>query len=134
MNDIRSKADEALNTAKTKANIAKDNAGKAAKQAAESVESNPIIALIGGIAIGAIAAALLPRTLREDKTLGSMGTTVRNTASNAVKAAKTAGLDQLGTLGITTSAAKDQFRDIVKKIGQAAASASSAAGDTLRKR
>jgi hypothetical protein len=138
MSDIRSKADEALTTAKTKAihakDAAKDSAGKAAKQAVETVESNPIVALVGGLAIGAIAAALLPRTAREDKTLGGIGTTVRNTASNAVKAAKTAGMGQLDTLGITTGAAKDQFRDIVKKIGQAAATASSAAGETLRKR
>ncbi|MFM9852513.1 MAG: hypothetical protein ACKVOJ_06885 [Sphingomonadaceae bacterium] len=136
--NLRKSADEAVKLAKEKASdavaLSRDTASKAAKVTAERLEGNPIAAVIGGLALGAIAAALLPRTQREDNLIGGVGTKVRETATNAAKAARDAGKAQLDTLGVTTDAAKEQFRDIAKKVGQAAASASSAAGDTLRNR
>jgi hypothetical protein len=136
--DLRKVADDALKTAKERASeavaISKETASMAAKVTADRLEGNPIAAVIGGLALGAIAAALLPRTQREDDLVGGVGTKVRETATNAAKAARDAGKAQLDALGVTPEAAKDQFRDIAKKIGQAASSASSAAGDTLRNR
>lgn len=126
-NDVRTKADKAMRAAK-------DKASDAAKSTADKVEGNPLIALAGGLTVGAIIAALLPKTDRENEVLGGVGTKVRNTATKAATAARDAGKDQLDTLGLTPNAAKDQFRDIIKKIGQTLSSASSAASDTLRKR
>jgi ElaB/YqjD/DUF883 family membrane-anchored ribosome-binding protein len=134
----RKKAEDALSKGKVKANDAvaatKASATKAARQTVEGVEKNPIVALVGGLAIGAIAAALLPRTQREDSLMGNMGAKVRQTASDAAKAARTAGKEQLDTLGVSTDAAKEQFRELASKIGKAATSASSAAADSVRKR
>lgn len=124
---MKTKADDAVRAAK-------DKATDTAKLTAEKVEGNPLIALVGGLTLGAIAAALLPRTKQEDNMLGKVGTTIRGTATKAASAARDAGKDQLNSLGVTPDAAKDQFRDIIKKIGQAASSATSAARDTLGKR
>jgi ElaB/YqjD/DUF883 family membrane-anchored ribosome-binding protein len=134
----RKKAEAALAASKAKAVDAaaatKASAAKAARKTADGVDQNPLIAVVGGLALGAIAAALLPRTRREDRLMGGVGTKARETASKAAKAARSAGKDQLDTLGVSTDAAREQFRDLASKIGQAASSASSAAADIVRKR
>ena len=108
--------------------------GSAKKTTGESLEKNPIAALIGGLAIGAIAAALLPKTKRESEMLGKASDKVRSTASSAAKAARDAGKDQLDALGLNSSAARDQLRGVIDKIGQAASTASRAATDAVRKK
>ena len=100
----------------------------------ESLEKSPITALVGGLAIGAIAAALLPKTRRESDLLGSASNKVRSSASTAAKAARDAGKEQLDVLGLNSGAARDQFRSVIDKIGQAAATASKAATDAVRKK
>jgi hypothetical protein len=116
------------------AKATKVGAQKAAKKTVEGVEKNPLIALVGGLAIGAIAAALLPRTQREDALVGTVGKKVRSTASGAAKAARDTAKEQLDSLGVNAGAAKDQLRDIATKIGQAATSAGSAAANAVKKR
>lgn len=134
----REKAETALKAVRdssTKAGAAtKDSVKTAAKSTAEGLEKNPLIALVGGIALGAIAAALLPKTERETKMLGKTSNRLRDTASSAVKAARTAGKDQLDALGVNSSAARDQLRDVISKIGDAATTATKAASDAVRKR
>jgi ElaB/YqjD/DUF883 family membrane-anchored ribosome-binding protein len=133
----REKAEAALAKSKAKASEAakatRVGARTAASKTVDSVERNPLAALVGGLAIGAIAAALLPRTAREDKLVGNVGSKVRKTAKAAATNARTAAKDQLSELGVSTGAAKDQLRDLVSKVGQAASSAGSAAAKTVRK-
>jgi ElaB/YqjD/DUF883 family membrane-anchored ribosome-binding protein len=134
----RAKADETYQKARTKASGAaastRASAAKAGKKTAEGLEKNPLAALVGGLAIGAIAAALLPRTKREDNMVGTMGNKVRSTARDAAKTARNVGKEQLDALGISTEAAREQLRDIAGKIGKAASTASSAAADTIKKK
>jgi hypothetical protein len=108
--------------------------GSTKKTTGESLEKNPIAALVGGLAIGAIAAALLPKTKRESEMLGKASNKVRSTASSAAKAARDAGKDQLDALGLNSGAARDQLRSVIDKIGQAASTASKAATDAVRKK
>ncbi len=134
----RVKASEAARTAKVKAESAaaqtKAHAQKAAKQTVEGVGKNPMAALAGGLVVGAIVAALLPRTARENKLVGGVGSKVRSTAASAVKTARETAKEQLDTLGVNADAAKGQLRDLVGKISEAASSAGSAAADTIRKK
>ena len=104
------------------------------KPKSESLEKNPIAALVGGLALGAIAAAMLPKTKRESDMLGKASNKVRSTASTAAKAARDAGKDQLDALGLNSGAARDQLRGVIEKIGQAASTASKAATDAVRKK
>ena len=156
----RGKADEALRSAKTKASEAaskartktnevtatakaksaeaiaatRNTARVVAEKANSGFDDNPLIAVIGGLAIGAIAAALLPRTAREDAVVGSVGDKVRKTATDAIKTARDTGKEQLDALGITSGAAKNQLRDTIGKIAKAVTSAAEAAGESIKKR
>jgi hypothetical protein len=140
--ELRKKVADAYGSGKEKAEAVVKNvqqtsakvSGSAKAKTNESLEKNPIAALVGGLAIGAIAAALLPKTKRESDMLGKASSKVRSTASSAAKAARDAGKDQLDALGLNSSAARDQLRSVVDKIGQAAATASKAATDAVRKK
>jgi ElaB/YqjD/DUF883 family membrane-anchored ribosome-binding protein len=136
-NVARAKALEATSKARESAaqarNSAEENARKAAKTTVESVERNPLVAVAGGIAIGAIIAALLPRTAREDSVAGDFGRKVRSTAKKAASNARDTAKEQLDTLGVNADAAKGGLRNLVEKISEAATSAGNAAAETLRK-
>jgi ElaB/YqjD/DUF883 family membrane-anchored ribosome-binding protein len=125
-------ADATRAGAKKAAEATKAGAHKAATKTSQTVESNPLGAIVGGLAIGAIVAALLPRTKREDQLVGKVGKTVRTTASKAAKTATATAKEQLDALGVNADAAKAQLRDLAGKISEAAASAGSAAADTVK--
>lgn len=132
----RTKADEAYTAAKAKAGdaAAKTRAGaqRASRATSEGIKTSPIAAVAGGLAIGAIVAALLPRTQREDQALGKTGKRVRTTAGQAAKAAKDAGQKKLDALGVNGEAARDQVRDLLKKVGEAAGTAGTAAANAVK--
>lgn len=134
----REKTDDAIKAARAKASEAaqasRDSARRAADKTSQGIEANPVVALLGGLAIGAIAAALIPRTTQEAKAMGKAGKAIRSTAQGALAAAKQAGLDQLDVLGVNADAAKDQVRDLARKIGEAASSAGTAAADAVRQK
>jgi ElaB/YqjD/DUF883 family membrane-anchored ribosome-binding protein len=134
----RARTDDAIKVARAKADeaaaLTRTSARKAATKTSEGIESNPLVALIGGLAIGAIAGALIPRSERETKTLGKTSRTLRDTATSAVNAAREVGKEQLDALGINSDAARQQVREIAKKIGEAASSAGAAAADTIRRK
>lgn len=127
-------AESARANAKKAAEATRSNAKAAAKKTAETVDHNPVAAIVGGLAVGAILAALLPRTQREDDLVGDVGRKVRSTASRAAKTAKDTAKDQLDSFGVNADTAKSQLRDIIGKIADAAASAGNAAADSVRKK
>jgi ElaB/YqjD/DUF883 family membrane-anchored ribosome-binding protein len=140
--ELRKKVADAYGSGRAKAETAvrtvKQSSLKAARTAKKStsdgLENNPVAALVGGLAIGAIVAALLPGTKRESELLGKTGKRIRNTAANAAKAARDVGKEQLDTLGLNSGAAREQLRGVVDKIGQAASAASKAATDAVRQK
>lgn len=140
--DLRKKVVEAYGSGKAKAEQAvktvKETSAKAARTAktstSEGLEANPLTALVGGLAIGAIAATLLPKTKRETELLGKAGNRIRSSAQAAVKAARDAGKEQLDALGLNSDTAREQVRSVVGKLGQAATSATRAASDAVRKK
>jgi hypothetical protein len=99
---------------------ARERAGAVSQRTAESFDSAPIAAVIGGLALGAIAGALLPRTRREEELFGSVGRRINDGARDAVRAARDAGRDQL-----------DGFTD---RAVSALRSSAGAAADSVRKR
>jgi ElaB/YqjD/DUF883 family membrane-anchored ribosome-binding protein len=99
---------------------ARERAGAVSQRTAESFDSAPMAAVIGGLALGAIAGALLPRTRREEDLFGSVGRRINDGARDAVRAARDAGRDQL-----------DGFTD---RAVSALRSSAGAAADSVRKR
>jgi ElaB/YqjD/DUF883 family membrane-anchored ribosome-binding protein len=133
----REKAGAALETGKTRvrqgAIATRDRASKAKAKASQGFENNPLGAVAGGLAIGAIIAALLPRSARETKLMGPVSRSVKATARTAAKVAGNVAKAELIALGVSGDAARQQVRELAGKIGKAASSAGSAAAKTVRK-
>ena len=89
---------------------AREKASDARRRAAEGINENPTAAIVGGIALGAVVAALVPRSDREAKALAPIGNKLNKAAKGAVAAAKSAGKEKIGELGL------DRARDSVRKL------------------
>jgi ElaB/YqjD/DUF883 family membrane-anchored ribosome-binding protein len=113
----------------------KEMAKKAGKSTSQTIDANPLAIVAGGIAIGAILGALIPRSKREEKALGKAGKKLNKAAKRATEAAKAAGKEKVvDSLGLNQDALRDQFRDLVSKASEAVKAAGKAAADEARKR
>ncbi len=115
---------------RTKSKRAETSAGvarAAAERAGKAAEANPLAVVAGGIALGVVAGALLPRTRRETELLGPVGKRVKDVATGAAEAAKVAAAAELASLPLSKSAAREQVGKIVDQVGKALASAGAAA-------
>lgn len=112
-------ARDKASTARDALRDARDKASTARSTGASKVDESPLIALVGGLALGAVAAAFLPRTEKEAKVLGPVGNKLTTGARNAVQAARDAGTSKLDELGIN----KQSIGDTVKNLASSAAGA-----------
>jgi ElaB/YqjD/DUF883 family membrane-anchored ribosome-binding protein len=122
--DVKAKAADAYEAARDRTSsayqAARDRAGKAYESArdrvsrstdwsTENLSNNPVGAILGGFALGAILAAVIPATRREREALGGVGHKLTDAAREAARSA--------------TDAAKEQIDEIsnsaVQKVGQA---------------
>ena len=100
----------------------------------DGIDKNPLAIVLGGMAIGVIVGALLPRTERETKVLGKAGKKLNKKARKMADAAKAAGKDQVESLGLNGDALRLQFRDLVSKAAVAVKAASQAATDAAKEK
>lgn len=121
------KLDQARETATHAIESARDAAGKAAQQTAATLESNPVGVLVAGLALGALVAAVLPRSQREKELLAPVGRRLAASAAAAIAAAKDAGRQELEQAGLTKSAATDRVHSLVEQVTRAAQTAGTAA-------
>lgn len=129
---IKAKAEQGKAALRQQATRASEAARRAKTKAVDGVESFPVIALAGGLAIGAMLGALLPRTRQEEELLGTIGGAINDRAKDAVVAARDAGQAKLEELGISQAAAGKQVGKLIESIAQVAESAGSAAVDAVR--
>ncbi|KQT32647.1 hypothetical protein ASG29_12980 [Sphingomonas sp. Leaf412] len=106
----------------------------AARQASDAIESNPLGVLVGGLAVGALVGAALPRSRREKELLAPVGKRIGATAVAALAAAKETGRVELGNIGLTKGAAKDQAKGLLANVAKAAGAAGKAAIDAGREK
>jgi hypothetical protein len=104
-----------------------------ARNTADSLESNPIAVLAGGIALGAVLGALLPRSEREGQLLAPVGKRIADSTGAAAKAARDAGKAELDSLGLNKNAARDQAGKLLGGVVKALATAGAAAAKTTKK-
>lgn len=120
----RSRVANAYETARDRTSAAygtaRDSAASAGRRAADSIDANPMAAIVGGLAIGAIAAAFIPRTRKEEELLGPLGGRIADTARGAVGAAKEAGRDKLDEIGLNTDNARQRMSDLIGGAASAA--------------
>jgi hypothetical protein len=119
-------AADAYRLARERTAAAGSSARDAGRRTIEGLESNPVAAVIGGLALGAVAAALLPKTRREDALLGDVGRRLTDSAREAARAATDAGRAQIDELGLTREGVRrklDEFTD--RAVGKVKASGKS---------
>jgi hypothetical protein len=106
-------------------------------EATAAIEPNPVALLLGGLAVGAIAGALIPTGTREREALEPIGGRIGDAARAALDAARTAGGDALSEAGLDRDALRGQASNLldqaVKVAGVAGNAALSAARDATQR-
>ena len=123
--DVRQRAIEAYDNAR-------GSAAQAGRKATDAIGDAPLIALAGGLAAGALIAALLPRTEGEAKLLKPVGKRLTGRAKAAAEAAKEAGTARLEELGLTRTKAEETVRSIFEGATDAARTSAQAAAQAVR--
>lgn len=113
---------------------ARSNAAALGRKTSDGLNAAPLIALAGGLAVGALLAALLPRSDKERELLGGLGGRLSDGARSAAEAAREAGQAKLDELGLTRDAAGDTIRTLLAGAGDAARSSAEAALGAVRER
>jgi hypothetical protein len=101
-------------------------------RATSTLGEAPLLALAGGIAAGALIAALLPRTEAETRALRPTARRVKDTAKAAFDAAKGTGTQRLDELGISRGKAETTVRSLFESLTDAAKASANAALDAAR--
>ena len=99
----------------------------------DTLSEAPLIAIAGGLAAGALIAALLPRTAAETRAIRPTARRVRQSARAALDAAKDTGTQRLGELGLSRDRAEETIRSLLGDVAEAAKASGQAALDAGRK-
>lgn len=109
-----------------------DAYGSARDRTSQALDEAPLIALAGGLAAGALIAALLPGTSAERRLVRPYAERARETARSAAQAAKEAGRGRLDELGLTPDRGRDTVRSIIEGAREAVRASAQAAASTVR--
>lgn len=107
--------------------------GDARDRVSDTLSEAPLIALAGGIAAGALIAALLPRTEAETRAIRPTARRVKQSAQAAFQAAKDTGTQRLGDMGLSRDRAEETIRSLLGDVAEAAKASGQAALDASRK-
>ena len=105
----------------------------ARERVSDTLGEAPLIALAGGIAAGALIAALLPRTRTETQLVRPTARRVKDTARAAFEAAKETGAERLDELGLSREKGEATIRSLLEGVTDAAKASGQAALDAARK-
>lgn len=133
----RERAGDAYSSARERAGhaygSARENASYARQRTADGIDANPAAALIGGLALGALIGAILPKTRREEELFGEYGRRINDRAREAALAARDAGTSKLDELGFNRETARQKLDELSSSAGEAARSSASAAKQSLKR-
>ena len=117
----------ALGSARDAASDALQETKEVARRAGEAIEANPMAVVAGGVALGLVAGALLPKTKRETELLGPVGRRLTDAASDAATAAKDAAKIEFATIPLSKEAAREQVSKVLDQVAKAISTAGEAA-------
>lgn len=103
-------------------------------RASDTLGEAPLLALVGGLAAGALIAALLPRTATEVRAVGPTARRVKDTAKVAFDAARDTGSQRLDELGISREKGEETIRSLLQGVTDAAKASAEAGLDAARNR
>lgn len=111
---------------------ARDSVAGVGRRASDNLGEAPLLALAGGIAAGALIAALLPRTESETRLIKPTAKRVREGAKAAVQAARDTGSERLDELGLNREKGEETVRKLLRSVTEAAKASAEAALDAAR--
>lgn len=101
-------------------------------RATDTLGQAPLLALAGGIAAGALIAALLPHTQTEARLVGPTARRVKKTARAAFDAARDTGSQRLDEMGLNRQKGEATVRNLFEGLTDAARASANAAADAVR--
>ena len=104
----------------------------ARNNASDTLAEAPLIALAGGLAAGALIAALLPRTQSEDRLVRPTARRVKNSARAAYDAAKDTGSERLSAIGASAGGPEGIIKNLLNEIRETARASADAAVEAAR--
>ena len=107
--------------------------GDARARATDTLGQAPLLALAGGLAAGALIAALLPRTDAEARLVRPTARRVKNSARAAVDAARSTSKQRFQDLGFTRQQGEKQLSNFLEGLRDTAKASADAALDAVRK-
>jgi ElaB/YqjD/DUF883 family membrane-anchored ribosome-binding protein len=122
----REKTSAAYGTARTRASETRDRASVA-------LDENPVAALIGGLALGAVVGALLPRSRREAELLSGVGEKINDTGRRVADAARDATKETINSYGLSGDFALDKVSSLFENATKAASLIGAAAQGAMQK-
>ena len=123
--------DQSTNT-DTQDSGARRRAIEAYESATDTLGEAPLLALAGGLAAGALIAALLPRTEAETRMIRPTARRVKDTARVALDAARSTGTQRLDELGLNRQKGEETIRSLLDGLTDAARASANAALDAAR--
>ena len=102
-------------------------------RASDTLGQAPLLALAGGLAAGALIAALLPRTDAEAKLVRPTARRVKNGARAAFGAARDTGSERLDSMGLNREKGGETIRKLLDDLSDAARASVEAAAQAVRK-
>ncbi|HZU52190.1 MAG TPA: hypothetical protein VE968_09990 [Sphingomicrobium sp.] len=99
----------------------------------DTLTEAPLLALAGGLAAGALIAALLPASETETQLISPTARRVRNSARVALDAARQSGTQRLDELGLNREKGEETIRNLLGGLGDAARASANAAVEAVRK-
>lgn len=106
----------------------------AGRRASDTLAEAPLIALAGGIAAGALIAALLPRTSAEERLVRPTARRLRQSAKAAVDAARATSKERFGELGLNREKGQETLDNFLQGLKDTARASADAAVEAARKR
>ena len=101
-------------------------------RASDTLGQAPLLALAGGLAAGALIAALLPRTDAETRLVRPTARRVKDSARAAAQAARDTGSQRLDELGLSREKGEETIRNLLEGLTDAARASADAAVDAVR--
>jgi hypothetical protein len=101
-------------------------------RAVDTLGEAPLLALAGGIAAGALIAALLPRTQAESRLIRPTAKRVKDSARAAFEAARDTGKKNFDDLGYTRAKGEESFQNFLQGLKDTARASADAAVEAVR--
>lgn len=134
----REKASSAYGSARERSaavyETARTQASEAGHRAVTTLDENPVAALVGGLALGALVGVLLPRSRRESELLSGVGEQINQTSRRVADAARDSARETLDGIGLNSQNVLDKVNSVFDTATKAFSTVGAAAQGAARKK